>query len=661
MLDYLHELNEPQKDAVLHKEGALLIVAGAGAGKTKTIVHRIFHLIKSGADPASIVAVTFTNKAAQEMRDRISTLLQSSGQWPVTNGYLMPFIGTFHSLGAHILRHHGRAINLRRNFAIKDKDDSRALIRDAMREQGIDPRDHAPAQFASVISKNKGILQTAENFRETFESADVRHYFMALVADVWERYESLLTKESALDFDDLLLKPYLLFLKQPEILEHYQNRWKHLLIDEYQDTNTAQYTITKMLATKHKNICVVGDDSQNIYTWRGANIKNLLRFEKDYPGTKIIFLEENYRSTQTILNAANKVIEKNKLRIPKNLFTKKDAGEKITLAVAPTGGSEAAFVAEKAKKLIEENKIIPEEIAVLYRTNFQSRALEEACLSLDLPYQVLGTRFFERKEVKDILSFIRAALNPESLSDIKRIINIPPRGIGKVTLVKLFAGQQKSLPPATQKNIENFYIVLEKIKRASEKISPDKLITLVFKETGIEKLLQKDGIDGEERALNIKELVTLASRYPRATPEATTAEQLEKFLEDAALATDQDSLHENRKGIRLMTVHAAKGLEFEYVFVVGLEQGLFPHERKNEIDPASASSFSEAMEEERRLFYVALTRAKKKLFLSCAETRIIFGQLQTNAPSEFLKDIPAQLMDIEYTWDKEKTKEIEYD
>lgn len=622
-----------QRKAATHKDGPLLIIAGAGTGKTNTLTHRILHLIKEGVEPSQILAITFTNKAAKEMQERVNALLEKHGfETGLRFGDRGPFIGTFHSLGVYILRAHAEAFGLTKHFSILDKNDAHSLIKEAVKEQGIDPKQFPPDRIANVISRQKGSLMTMENYKREVGNA----YFPMIVARVWERYEALLKREKALDFDDLLLKTVLLLKNNPEIRASYQNRWKYIHIDEYQDTNGVQYELARLLAGNEKNICAVGDGDQNIYSWRGANVQNILNFEKDYEGANTILLEENYRSTQNILSVANDIIKKNTVRKEKNLFTNNSEGDKITLIESYDEGGEARAVADTIKDLIKEG-VNPEHIAVLYRANFQSRALEEAFLIKEVPYQVLGVRFFERKEVKDILSFIRAGLNPESLSDIKRVIDCPPRGIGKATLAKMFAQDEASLAPAAQKRVADFWKILADIKEAALSKKTSELIKYVSERTGIEHSLLTGTDEDSERLENIHELVTLATKYDILPPE----EAVEKLLGDAALASDQDSLMKSEQAVKLMTVHAAKGLEFEYVFVTGLEQDLFPHKRMN-----AGQVSKEDQEEERRLFYVAVTRAKKKLFLSYASVRMIFGQRQVNAPSEFLSDIDDQYIEV---------------
>lgn len=686
--EHLRGLNKEQKEAALHTDGPLLIVAGAGAGKTKTITHRIINLIKNGVAPEKILAVTFTNKAAKEMRERINSAIESSvagNSFSQVFSVKSPFVSTFHSLGVYIIKENARLLGLTRHFTILDEGDSTSIIKEILKELGIDPKQYDPKKIKNVISREKGKFIHSEEYSE-----DNRDAFGKIVTQVWNLYEKRKAKENSLDFDDLLLKATKLLKEREDIRKIYQEKWEYIHIDEYQDTNEVQYLMSKLLSEKHKNICVVGDADQNIYSWRGANLKNILNFEKDYPNTKIVLLEQNYRSTKNILEVANEIIKKNKYRPDKNLFTDNDEGEKIGLYEAIDETDEAEFVATKILEIADakrdtlertlgsrdgdgqrkfsaenfrgesesitfgglpnakfSNMKVFSDIAVLYRANFQSRAFEEAMLRYNIPYQVLGVRFFERKEIKDTLAYLRAALNKESLSDIKRIINFPARGIGKVSLLKIFSGEKDKLPAKTLIKVEKFYDLLSEIK---EKISTHKvseIIKFVVKKSGIEEELKNGGEDDLERLENIKELATLALKYENLPGEAG----VEKLLEDSSLASDQDSLMLNTKkkeeviGVKLMTVHASKGLEFKYVFVVGLEDGLFPHERRGE--HSSAQGYGEAMEEERRLFYVALTRAREKLFLSFANFRTIFGSRQINAPSEFISDIPGNLLEKE--------------
>jgi DNA helicase-2/ATP-dependent DNA helicase PcrA len=670
---HLNGLNNMQREAATHKDGPLLIVAGAGAGKTKTITHRIINLIKEGINPNEILAVTFTNKAAKEMKERITKEIEKNAKGQ--DG--IPFVATFHSLGVYIIKENASLLGLTRHFSILDESDAISIIKESLKELSLDPKEYEPRKIKGIISREKGKFTKLEEFKEN--ALAFNEFLNKVAGQVWELYEKKKNKENALDFDDLLLKATILLKENENIRKQYQNRFKYIHIDEYQDTNEIQYMMSKLLAEEHKNICVVGDADQNIYSWRGANLKNILNFEKDYKNAKVVFLEENYRSTQNILEAANEIIKKNKWRPEKNLFTKNETGEKISLYEAMDENDEADFVATKILEIMDSNESIVlkniaqadepsiairehadmrvfqnntfteksfnlSKIAILYRANFQSRVLEEAMLRYNIPYQVLGTKFFERKEVKDILSYIKASLNTESLSDIKRIINFPARGIGKSTIAKLFAGELESLPIKTKLKINNFYETLEKIRNKILTDKTSEVLKFTLKITGIEDSLKEEGEEGLERLENLKELVTLSLKYDHLE----NGEGIEKLLEDASLASDQDSLlvEENKskkekQGVKLLTVHASKGLEFEYVFIVGLEDGLFPHERLGN------TSNDKDSEEERRLFYVALTRAEKKLFLSFANFRTIFGSRQMNAPSEFISDIPPSIIEKE--------------
>ncbi len=623
-MEYLKDLNDKQKEAALCTEGPLLIVAGAGAGKTKTIISRILHLIKSGTEPESILAVTFTNKAAKEMSDRLAVALER----PVGEARpRLPFTSTFHALGVHILRGHAQALGLNRFFTILDREESLALVKTAMDQAGVDKKQYEPRKILGAISREKGKGVRVADYR-----LKVDGFWQEIVANVWEKYDKLVKEANALDFDDLLLSSVALLAGQENIRRLYQDRFRYIHIDEYQDTNAVQYSLAKLLTGPDQNICVVGDVDQSIYSWRGADFTNLLRFEEDYPAAKVVLLEQNYRSTKTILTAANVVIKKNRERVEKNLFTENAEGEKITLTASLSETEEAKNIVGKAGKLIEGG-LPAAEIAVLYRANFQSRVLEEAFLKAGLPYQVLGVRFFERKEVKDILTYFRAALNPSDIEAINRVINVPRRGLGKATLAKVAAGQEESLPPKMMEKLSSFRALLMNLRQKIERASIGESIKYVLSASGLDKELLQEGEEGLERLENIRELVTLAQKYNHLPGE----EAVLALLTEAALVSDQDTLREEKNGVRLMTVHAAKGLEFDVVFVAGLEQGLFPHQGFGESDRDE--------EEERRLFYVALTRARKKLFLSYAQLRTIFGSQQVNTPSEFILDIPADLLD----------------
>ena len=648
-MTHLLGLNERQKEAVLQKNGPILIIAGAGAGKTKTLAHRILHLIKEGVHPENILAITFTNKAAKEMRERVEKIISSDKNLNLPMSYhFKPFISTFHSLGVYILKENSKLIGLTRNFSIMDRGDSSKLVKECLKSLDIDPKQFEPNKILNIISREKGNLVSADGYSS---SSDKNGYTLqAVVGKVWPMYENKLAQEKALDFDDLLLKTYNILKNNKDILEKYQNLWKYIHIDEYQDTNKVQYETAKLLAEKNRNICVVGDIDQSIYSWRGADIQNILSFEEDYPEAKVILLEENYRSTQTILSVANEVIKNNKLRREKNLFTKNIVGEKVSFLKALNEIEEARFIARKSQELVGKG-VSPREIAVLYRTNFQSRVLEEAFLTESVPYQVLGTKFFDRKEVKDVLSFLRASLNPESLSDLKRIINIPARGIGKVTVLKIFEGGRDKLPDGIKEKVNSFFNLLTKIKNSTEKLKPSEVVKFIIKESGLELELQKGNDEDRERLENMRELATLAIKYDHLPK----PEGIEKLLEESALASDQDTLEKNENAVKLMTVHASKGLEFDYVFITGLEQDLFPHQGMG-----TEAKTPEEMEEERRLFYVALTRARIKLFLSYSEVRTIYGSQQMNLPSIFLGEFNNNYLEEENFEYREKIVYLEW-
>jgi DNA helicase-2/ATP-dependent DNA helicase PcrA len=589
---------------------------------------------------AWFLAITFTNKAAKEMRERVYHLIQNDTELnrPISFDE-RPFVSTFHSLGVHIMKENSVLLGLPKHFGIFDRGDSKKIVKEALEEKGLDTKEYDPNLILNMISREKGNDVTLEGFRER----GLSDYMSDIIQSVWEKYEKALEREKAVDFDDLLLKTARLLRTNTEVREHYQKTWSYIHVDEYQDTNKVQYSIMKSLAGEKKNICVVGDVDQNIYSWRGADIKNILNFEKDFAGATTIMLEENYRSTQTILSVANHVIKKNKNRFEKNLFTKKGAGELITVFEAFDENDEARFVADKATDLIEKG-ISPQEIAVLYRANFQSRALEEAFLAKSVPYQVLGVKFFERKEVRDVLAYIRASLNPDSLSDLKRIVNVPPRGIGKVTIAKIFGGQESDLSSAHKEKWQNFKDLLVRIKNVTQTQKTSDAVKYVIKQSGMEEHFSSGTGEDEERLENIRELATLASKYDIMPP----GEGIEKLLEESALHSDQDEMKEEQNAVRLMTVHASKGLEFDYIFIVGLEQDLFPHK------PTESKKGSRDNEEERRLFYVALTRARLKLFLTYANMRTLFGSRQMSVPSEFIFDIPDEHLQKEERFEGRK-------
>ena len=632
MLDtsYLTGLNQPQLEAVTTIKGPLLVLAGAGSGKTRVITHRIVHLIHQGIAPKNILAVTFTNKAAKEMRERVEKLVHEfpPSDRAVIDG--MPTVTTFHALGVRILREHHDVLGLRRHFTIYDRSDSLRAIKQSLERANYNPKEFEPRKILGKISRAKGDAKTPIEFKETSSSYPDR-----VAAEVWIHYEEIMRGEHALDFDDLLIKTLRLIEEYPHVREVLQNRYQYIHIDEYQDTNRVQFEIVRLLTGKEHNLCVVGDIDQNIYSWRGADIKNVLQFEKHFPNTKTILLEENYRSTKNIIGASNDVIVKNKNRVSKEVFTSNEEGEKISLYVAISGIDEAQYIAKTAKDLIADGTS-PSSIAVLYRTNFQSRVLEEAFLDYGVPYQLLGTKFFERKEVKDVLSYLRLALNPGSTADLARVINEPARGIGKITMLKVMEGKRGELKGVILEKVARFDQIMVDIADTARTKPIMDTVKFIIARTGIETELKKSGTEDDlSRLENLRELVTLAARYSELDPE----DAVEALLENAALQSDQDELKdkEEQDAVRLMTVHSAKGLEFPDVFISGLEEGLFPHER---LDDAETDH-----EEERRLFYVALTRAGKKLFLSYAHMRTIYGSQRINVPSSFLNDISTKYIE----------------
>lgn len=629
---YIEGLNDHQKEAALHTEGPLMVLAGAGSGKTRVITHRIVHLIHQGVAPHNILAVTFTNKAAKEMRERVEALVKK--YLPSERSVIdsLPVVTTFHSLGVRLLREFHDAIGLRRHFTIYDRADSLRAIKRALEKADYNPKEFEPRKMLSMISRAKGDAITQDAYRDAAGS-----YLEEVVAEVWEHYEKILTEEHALDFDDLLAKTLRLLENNPTVRETLRARYKYIHVDEYQDTNRVQFSIVELLAGDAHNICVVGDIDQNIYSWRGADIKNVLQFEKHFPDATTILLEENYRSTKTIIAASNDIIKKNKNRVDKNVFTNNHEGEKLSLYAAMTGQDEAEYVALTAQSLINDGAE-PASIAVLYRTNFQSRALEEAFLNFEVPYQLLGTKFFERKEVKDVLSYLRLALNPGSNADLARVINTPTRGIGKVTMLKVIEGNRADLNAGATAKVNQFDAIMMDIATVAKEKTLSQTIKFIMNRSGIESAYKEEGTEeAMERIENLRELVTLANRYDGVEP----LEAVEQLLESAALQSDQDEIKDKEElnAVRLMTIHAAKGLEFPYVFVTGLEEGLFPHER---LDDSRIDH-----EEERRLFYVALTRAEKKIFLTYAHLRTIFGTQRVNLPSSFLNDIDTKHIETE--------------
>ena len=624
--EILKGLNAKQKEAVKTLEGAVLILAGPGSGKTKTLTSRISYLLASGVPADRILALTFTNKAAGEMRERIRAL---AGKREIAAGL---FIGTFHSLCVRILRDYATKIGYTPHFSIFDDDDSLGVIKEAMKEEGVHSKQFPASMIRTVISGLKNECISPERYADEAGMTDL---FPKTIHRVYAAYESRLKESNGMDFDDLLKNVILLFEKHPGVSGEYQERFLYIHVDEYQDTNHAQYEIIKELAQKHGNIAVVGDDAQAIYGFRGADFRNILNFEHDWPDARVVVLDENYRSTQTILDAAREVISKNTLQKEKHLWTSRGKGGKLTLHAAEDERQEAEFVAHEIKTLLKEKRE-PTDIAVLYRTNAQSRAIEEAFLEENLPYTIIGgIRFYERKEIKDILGYLRVIMNPADAISLKRIANTPPRGIGKVAFLSYLARNTRgSAPTKKEFATEAFDVLMENLRAHAYEKKPSDFVKYLVKRIKYQEYLEDGATNADERWENVEEFISLATRYDDLAPR----EGLSKLLEDAALVVESLT-EENPAGtIKLMTMHAAKGLEFPIVFIVGLEEGIFPH---------SKSLFSpKDLEEERRLCYVGITRAKEKVYLSFALRRVRFGGVEVHPPSRFLSEIPENLLHI---------------
>ena len=635
----LENLNNKQLEAVKETEGAVLVLAGAGSGKTKVLTTRVAYLIKEkNVNPRNILAITFTNKAANEMKERISNMVEDSK-------YIQ--ISTYHSLGLMFIRENYKELGYESNFTIIDSDDSLTLIKKIMKENSIDDKSFNPRAIRNAISSAKNELIDATSY-EKYALTE----FETKVHEVYKRYESRLKLGNSLDFDDLLMLPIVLFKKNKEILEKYQERFKYILVDEYQDTNYAQYTLSKLLSSKYKNIFVVGDIDQSIYAFRGANYKNILNFEKDYPNNKTILLEENYRSTKAILNVANDVIKNNKMRKEKNLWTQNSDGEKITYHKAENEKDEASYVKNEIKKLIDSG-VEKSDIAVLYRTNAQSRIIEEELLHENIPYKVVGSfYFYNRKEIKDLISYLKLIYNQNDDISLLRIINTPKRGIGLKTIENLSIkaiNENKSIYEVIDSGKElTFKNIIEKIKEIKENLSLTELIEYILTETGMKQELESEKtVESEIRLENLNEFKTVARNFE----DKYGIISLEEFLDSISLVSDIEEHKDNKDVVTLMTVHSAKGLEFGYVFVIGMEETIFPH--KNSLLD------NEEIEEERRLCYVAVTRAKKKLYLTNAKRRMIFGDISNNPPSRFINEINEEYLDKEEnktnTFNKEET------
>jgi DNA helicase-2/ATP-dependent DNA helicase PcrA len=653
-MDILAALNPAQREAVEAIAGPVLILAGPGSGKTRVITHRVAYLVRvCGVSPHNIMAVTFTNKAAREMRDRLEQLLGQAAEAMT--------LGTFHAICAWILRREGEFTGLGSSFAIYDEDDQSSLIKQVLEELTIDPKQYAPRALRSAIGAAKSRLIGPGEYARRVSS-----YYEEIVHRVYQRYQQLLSQSRAVDFDDLLTKTVQLFQDQPRILKKYQSKYVHILVDEFQDTNIVQYMLMKQLAGKHRNLCVVGDPDQSIYSWRFADLRNILSFEKDYPEAKVVFLEQNYRSTRTILEVASDMISANIQRKPKRLWTGNEDGDSVTVMESYDAEEEAQSVVNEIEKLVSQGQISLRDCAVMYRVNAQSRALEETFLRYGVPYRLVGgTRFYQRREIKDIIAYLKVIHNPQDNISLTRIVNTPARGIGSRALselqswarahdISLFkalkqlsdsdsAGQVKqSLSPRVVQALAGFETLMTGLTARSCESSLSGLVIEILEQTRYrEHILDKER--GEEKWENIMELRNVASEYDELDPE----EALTAFLEKVGLVSDIDELDEKADAVTLITLHQAKGLEFPVVFIVGLEEGILPH-RKSFDDP-------EQMEEERRLCYVGITRAKKRLYLLRSYRRSLFGGSTANPASRFLQDISPHLISPRRLWEGSPT------
>lgn len=651
MANYLDALNPAQKEAVLHRDGPMIIIAGAGSGKTRVLTYRIAHLMNTGVDAFNILALTFTNKAAREMKGRIANLV---GAGEAKNLWM----GTFHSVFARILRAEADKLGFPSNFTIYDTQDSVRLITAIIKEMSLDKDRYKPKQVLNRISSFKNSLITVKTYfnDSSLQEADLMAS-RPKVGDIYREYVDRCFKSGAMDFDDLLLRTNELLARFPEVLAKYQNRFRYILVDEYQDTNHSQYLIVRALADRFQNICVVGDDSQSIYAFRGANIQNILSFQKDYPDVKTFKLEQNYRSTRNIVNAANSVIEKNKAKLEKQIWTSNEAGERIKVMRTISDGEEGRFVAQSIFDNKMNNQLNNNQFAVLYRTNAQSRAIEDALRKKDMKYKVYGgISFYQRKEIKDVLSYLRLLINPNDEEALKRIINYPARGIGSTTIDKLTIAAnhyKKSIFGILQHidkidlkinagiktKLQNFLNMMLRFQIEARVKNAYEIAETVIKETKLIKDLESEGTpEAVSRVENVQELLNGIKDFITDRMETGEDASLPMFLEDVALATDFDSdKKDDTPRISLMTIHLAKGLEFPYVYIVGLEENLFPS--------AMSMNTRSELEEERRLFYVALTRAEKQAYLSYAHTRYRWGKLTDAEPSRFLEEIDEQFLE----------------
>ena len=646
-------LNEQQKEAVLYTEGPLLILAGAGSGKTRVLTHRIAYLIEEkGVNPWNILAITFTNKAAGEMRERVDTL--------VGFGSESIWVSTFHSMCVRILRRHIDLLGFDTNFTIYDTDDQKTLMKDVCKLLQIDTKIFRERSLLSAISQAKNELITPEEFRIQAQGDFSRQK----IATVYEEYEKQMRANNALDFDDLLVKTVQLFQTQADVLDYYQERFRYIMVDEYQDTNTVQFELVRLLSAKYRNLCVVGDDDQSIYKFRGANIRNILDFEQVFPDTKVIKLEQNYRSTSNILNAANAVIRHNHGRKDKTLWTDNGEGKKINVRQFDTAFEEAEYIVGDIRERVEKGEAAYNDHAILYRTNAQSRMFEEKFVTANIPYKIVGgINFYSRREIKDLLAYLKTIDNGKDDLAVRRIINVPKRGIGLTSInrVQEYAlGKEISFYDALRAvdlipnigrgaaRLESFVALIEHFKIDAVEMTLSELIQEIIEETGYIESLKEEGTEeAESRMENIDELITKITAYEEACEDKDEPATLNGFLEEVALVADIDSLDESNDYVVLMTLHSAKGLEFPHVYLAGLEDGIFPSYM------TITSDDPEEVEEERRLCYVGITRAEEELTLTCARRRMIRGETQYNKMSRFLKEIPIELLSTGAVFEKE--------
>jgi DNA helicase-2/ATP-dependent DNA helicase PcrA len=623
-MNILSSLNPKQKEAVTVLEGPVLVIAGPGSGKTRCLTYRIAYLIQKGIWPNNILAVTFTNKAAQEMKERVNQLLQPG---PIKS--IRPTIGTFHAICLQILRQQIDKlpqVKYRKNFIIYDENDRLALFKKIIKDLQINPEQFKPGSVQETISRAKDELIDWPTYQ-----VQAQEYFPQTIARIYQAYQEALQKANALDFDDLIMLTVKLFQQRPAILEKYQQKWPYLLVDEAHDTNLAQYQLTKLSAQKYKNLWIIADPDQSIYSWRGADFRNILNFEKDYPQARVILLEENYRSTKNILAVSHQVISKNVQRKEKKLWTKNPTGPLINLVELANEEEEGRFLIAEMENLISQGFSLMD-FTVLYRTNAQSRAIEEAFLKANFPYKIIGTvRFYERKEIKDILAYLKLIINPDDLVSLQRIVNLPPRRLAKYAknINELYSVQEKP------QLLKDFYSLVDNFRQVGQKKPLTDLINFIIKKIDYEKYIRDGQEEGERRWENIKELFSVAQKYNQFK----LSQGLEKFLEEISLLTNHDEVETNKNLVNLMTLHCAKGLEFPVVFMAGCEEGILPH----------AKSFSnpDQMEEERRLCYVGLSRAREQLYLTFTQQRRLWGQIMANLPSRFIYDIPENLVNFQ--------------